>query len=395
MNVLVIIIISLAASSGFYLVFLGLLTLPWLQNHAIYLHKVTLTWGKDVNIPEQWGFLHNQVTPFHINSKDGEILHAWHILPLETYRRHEDVLLQEASGRAFDIEARKSFKILRDDPEALLVVYLHGAGGTLASGHRPQSYRAISALSPDKIHIVAIDYRGYGTSTGSPSEEGLVTDALTVVDWAGQTAGIPTERIVVFSQSLGTAVAISLLEQLAARSPPVFLTGLVMVAPFSDVKTLTATYKVAKTIPILSPLSRFPILMDFFAGFIKSKWPSRETLAGFVRHCEASGDDKARYHVTMIHAKDDFDIPWSHSEELFWSAVDAAENNTIAETESEKVKEDSRQSLGAGGWMAEKTYSKGVLRQHILEHGLHDWSMGYPAVSLAIWKAFLSKDDAA
>ncbi|TKX25338.1 bem46-like protein 2 [Elsinoe australis] len=388
-------VFALAASTGLYFVFLGLLTIPFCQNQAIYLHRVTLTWGKDINVPEQWGFLHNQISPFQLSTPDGETLHAWHILPLEAYRRHEAELIKEASGKSFEIEQRKSFDILKNDPEALLVIYLHGAAGTLGSGHRPQSYRAISAMAPDKIHIVAIDYRGFGTSTGEPSEQGLQTDALTLADWAMTTAGIPQERIVIFSQSMGTAAAIASMQTLATRSPPVYFTGLVMVAPFSDVKTLTATYKVAGTIPILSPLARFPALMDFFARFIKSKWPSRETLAGFVRRCETSDDPKARYHVTMIHAKDDYDIPWSHSEEVFWSAVDAAENITSTGAELEKLKGDSRQPLGAGGWMVKKKYSKGVLRQHILEHGLHDWTMGYPAVSMAIWKAFLGRDDSA
>ncbi|PNS17693.1 hypothetical protein CAC42_3088 [Sphaceloma murrayae] len=391
MNVVAAIVIGLAASTGIYILFLGLLTIPILQNHAIYLHAIKLTWGQDVNVPEQWGFLHNQVTPFRLQTSDGESLHAWHILPLEAYRTHEHVLGSEPSGSTFDIEKRTSFQILRDDPDALLVVYLHGAGGTLASGHRPQSYRAIPAMAPEKIHIVSIDYRGFGTSTGTPSEQGLVTDAIALADWAMTIAGIPPERIVVFSQSLGTAVAISLLRHLSQRSPPIYLRGLVMVAPFSDVKTLTSTYKVAGTIPILSPLARFPFLMDFFAAFIQSKWSSRDTLVDFVRGCETSQDPTARYHVTAIHAKDDYDIPWSHSESLFWHAISAAENTTRSEVELEKVKQRDRKSRGDGGWTVEKQYSKGVLRQHILEHGLHDWIMGYPAVSMAIWNAFLSQ----
>ncbi|KAF2222048.1 Alpha/Beta hydrolase protein [Elsinoe ampelina] len=383
-------VFAIAASTGLYFVFLGLLTVPWFQNQAIYLHNVKLTWGKDVNLPEQWGFLHNQITPFNLKTPDGETLHAWHILPLEVYRRHEKGLLEEPSGQIFDIEKRRSFDILKHDPNALLVVYLHGAAGTLGSGHRPQSYRAISAMAPDRIHIMSVDYRGFGTSTGSPSEQGLVTDALTLADWAMNTAGIPPEKIVIFSQSLGTAVAISLMRQLASRPEPIYLRGLVMVAPFSDVKTLTATYKVAGTIPILSPLARFPVLMDFFARFIETKFPSKDTLAEFVRHCQASASSKAQYHVTAIHAKDDYDIPWSHSEELYWTAVNAAENITRNEVELDEIKHNDRKSLGAGGWVVEKDYTKGTLRQHILDHGLHDWTMGYPAVSMAIWKAFLS-----
>lgn len=48
---------TLAGLLGLYLGFISLLTIPKLQDHVIYLHKVTLTWFQDTNIPEQWGFL--------------------------------------------------------------------------------------------------------------------------------------------------------------------------------------------------------------------------------------------------------------------------------------------------------------------------------------------------
>jgi hypothetical protein len=80
-------LMAAGAGAALYLTFLGLLTISALQDHAIYLHGVKLTWGKDVNVPEQWGFLRNQVTPFYLKTSDGATLHAWHILPLETYRQ--------------------------------------------------------------------------------------------------------------------------------------------------------------------------------------------------------------------------------------------------------------------------------------------------------------------
>ncbi len=51
--------------------------------------------------------------------------------------------------------------------------------------------------APDKIHTLAIDYRGFGSSTGSPSEEGLLNDAVALAEWAVDVAGIPPSRIVV------------------------------------------------------------------------------------------------------------------------------------------------------------------------------------------------------
>lgn len=62
-----------------------------------------MTWFKDLNVPETFGFLRNQVTPFSIKTSDGERLYAWHILPVELYRKHEQSLVDESEGFVSDI----------------------------------------------------------------------------------------------------------------------------------------------------------------------------------------------------------------------------------------------------------------------------------------------------
>lgn len=375
-----------------YFLFLGLLTVPLLQNHVIYLHSVTLTWFKDVRITEQWGFLRNQVTPFTLKTGDGVTLHAWHILPLELYRQHEHELVKEPQQITPDITQGVPFKLLRDDPNSLLVVYLHGAGGTLGSGWRPPSYRAMYAGAPDKIHTVAIDYRGFGSSSGSPSEQGLLTDASTLAEWAINEAGIPPSRIVIFGQSLGTAVGISLAHHFTLRPDPILFAGMVFVAPFADVELLTSTYRIAGTVPLLGPLAPFPRLLAFFNTFIISKWPSKDKLAEFVRTCENMSGEKPNYHITIIHAEDDYDIPWSHSDQLFWHAVNAARPDGISFEELEQEKEQTKTVLGAAGWVAEHRTAKGVIREEIAKWGLHDKIMSFPIVSLAVLRAFQSQN---
>lgn len=211
------------------------------------------------------------MSPFTLTTPDQVTLHAWHILPLELYKKHEEELLSEPQGVSSDITKRLSFRLLRDDPDALLVLYLHGAASTLGSGWRPPSYRVMSSGAPHRIDTVAFDYQGFGSSTGSPSVHGLLTDALTLADWAIRDAGIPPERIVVFGQSIGTAVGISLAYHLATRPDPILFVGLVLVAPFADVELLTATSRVAGTAPLLGPLPPFPRLLAFFNRFIVSK----------------------------------------------------------------------------------------------------------------------------
>ncbi|KAH7361113.1 Alpha/Beta hydrolase protein [Pyrenochaeta sp. MPI-SDFR-AT-0127] len=380
---------------GVYAAFIVLLTIPTLQDHVIYLHRITLTWFQDVNTPETWGFWRGQVSIFHLKTPDGQTLHAWHVLPLEAYREHQDKLRKEPVGLCSDIQQRLSFKLLRDDPTAQLVIYFHGAAGTLGSGWRPQSYRALSAASRN-VHVLAIDYRGFGNSTGWPSETGLLTDALTLADFAMSTADIPPERTVVFAQSIGTAVALSLTHHYALQTPPILFVGTVLVAPFVDVESLTRTYKVAGTVPLLSPLAIFPPLLALLNRFIVTKFPSKEKLAALISHLDKIkiNGRQRKYDITLIHAEDDYDIPWIHSDVLFWHAVNATREPPTSLTfdELEKIKGKEKVPLGAGGWEMEWQGKGGIIREQILKHGLHDRIMSYPVVSLAISRAFESQD---
>lgn len=75
-------------------------------------------------------------------------------------------------------------------------------------------------------------------------------------------AGIPPSRNIISGQSKDTAVSIAVSKHLALQSPPVVFAGTVLVAPFVDVATFVSTYRVAGTIPILSPLARSRVLFN-------------------------------------------------------------------------------------------------------------------------------------
>ena len=76
---------------------------------------------------------------------------------------------------------------------------------------------------------MAIDYRGYGGSTGTPSELGLRADARAAFDFIH--AAAPESRIAVFGESLGTGIAVAL-----ARERPV--AGVLLNAPYASVRRL-------------------------------------------------------------------------------------------------------------------------------------------------------------
>jgi abhydrolase domain-containing protein 12 len=210
---------------------------------------------------------------------------------------------------------------------------MHGAAGTVGSGYRAPNYRALSAGQPEKMHVLTFDYRGFGRSSGTPSERGILLDAIAIVDWATKVAGIPPSWILIFGQSLGTAVSIALSEHFSLQSPPVVFAGAVLVAPFVDVATLVATYRVAGVIPILSPLAKFPLLFNYLGTFIRDKWLSKDRIAEYIQANEANGE---KDRLTLIHAKDDYDIPWHHTQLVFWHAVNATMPRGITYDELEE-----------------------------------------------------------
>ncbi|KGO70585.1 hypothetical protein PITC_051790 [Penicillium italicum] len=381
--------IPVAAAVGLYAILLGLLTTSTFQSHVVYLHAIQMTWFKDLNVPETFGFLKNQVTPFSIRTTDGECLYAWHILPVELYRKHQMPLIEEPVGFVSDIKSRLAFQLLREDPDARLILHMHGAGGTVASGYRVPNYRALSAGNPGKIHVLTFDYRGFGKSTGTPSETGLIIDALAIVDWAMNVAGIPPSRILMFGQSMGTAVSISVSKHLAVQNPPIVFAGTVLVAPFVDVATLVSTYRIAGTVPILSPVARFPFLFKYLQRFIRDKWLSKDSIAQYIGANERNGE---KYRITIIHAEDDYDIPWHHSQLVFWHAVNASMPAGISYDDLEQKKLDSKADMGAAGSMMEWKTENGVIREEILKTGLHDVIMGYPVVTMAVMRFFEAAD---
>jgi fermentation-respiration switch protein FrsA (DUF1100 family) len=51
-----------------------------------------------------------------------------------------------------------------------------------------------------------LSYRGYGGSSGSPSEQGLLADAAAIY---GAVAHYAPQRITLFGESLGTGIAVT------------------------------------------------------------------------------------------------------------------------------------------------------------------------------------------
>jgi uncharacterized protein len=99
------------------------------------------------------------------------------------------------------------------DSSGLWLLICHGNAGNLSEFDRPQHYAGLLQLG---LNLLAFDYRGYGESTGRPSERGLYDDATAAYDYLRDSLGVPANRVLVFGHSLGSAVAIDLVSRLPA-----------------------------------------------------------------------------------------------------------------------------------------------------------------------------------
>ncbi|MGM0441749.1 MAG: alpha/beta hydrolase [Elusimicrobiota bacterium] len=86
-----------------------------------------------------------------------------------------------------------------------VLLYLHGNAGNI--GHRLEKLKILSELD---LNIFIFDYRGYGKSGGSPTEEGLYRDARAAYSYLKEELEYRPENIVIYGKSLGGNVAIDL-----------------------------------------------------------------------------------------------------------------------------------------------------------------------------------------
>ncbi|PNY29844.1 Abhydrolase domain-containing protein 12B [Tolypocladium capitatum] len=361
-----------AAPVAFYAVFLALLVTPFIQRHALYAHKInTLLWS-DVNRPEGWGFATNQVTPFTLDTPDGESVYAWHVLPLPLYLKHESSLVNQQPGLSPNFAETGSFRLLKEDPEARLNT------GHIAQALRPDSYHALTDTS--SYHVVAIDYRGFGHSTGVPSEKGLILDASTLVEWAVNVAGVPPSRIVLLGHSLGTAVVSGVAERYALKG--VEFAGIVLVAGFGDLASMLSGYRIGGFVPLLGPFAAWPSFVRLLDRFIVDKWHSASRLTNIVRHT------KMRLRLFMVHAKNDRDIPWTEDNKLFRAAANETAGG-LDDGEFEAWKEQRTVHRGKDAFVATWRSDPDIMiQQELFPYGGHDPIMGYAPVALAIMRSF-------
>ncbi|PNS21951.1 Monoacylglycerol lipase ABHD12 [Sphaceloma murrayae] len=407
-----------------YIIFIGLLLIPWLQRHAIYVHKINSEFWHNTSDPTTFGFACNQVRTFSIPTPDGILLQAWHVIPLDVYAAKREELAA-TTGK----DSNLLLSLLTSDPSAKVLISFHGNAGHIAQGWRTDTYRSFSALP--NTHTITIDYRGFGRSTGSPTEAGLITDGIALVNYVMHTLGIPPERIAIVGQSLGTAVAAAVTlyfadpknalipSTVAASATPstpllksqdvshpsydslsngaiaehssvaidplayqsaltpasssapsgILFAGTTLIAPFINIPRLLLTYKAGGVIPLLGPLRPFRFLHGILDWGIQDQWQTLLRLQAFYSAAQKLRSDDVLGAIHVVHAFNDADINWRQSRGL-WEGV----TGRTADAQLEKKQATSLEERVDGTRFTVE----------LVEHGGHNRVCTYSEVHLAV-----------
>jgi alpha-beta hydrolase superfamily lysophospholipase len=156
----------------------------------------------------------------------------------------EELMIPTPDGEklsAFYIRAPKSRK---SRAQKLTVLMFHGNAGNI--GHRVPIARIL--MQRMGCNVFMLEYRGYGLSTGSPDETGLMIDAQTGFDYLRKRAETRDNDLVIFGQSLGGAVSIQLV---AKNQNDPRLIGLVLENTFLSMRKLIPSYVSPLPLPVL------------------------------------------------------------------------------------------------------------------------------------------------
>jgi fermentation-respiration switch protein FrsA (DUF1100 family) len=192
-------------------------------------------------------------------------------------RAWEDISFAAADGTRLN---GWYFPAQTNSPYASVAVLLcHGNAGNIS--HRLDYYDLLLQLG---VSVFAFDYRGYGRSSGSPSEEGTYLDAEAAYRWVHD-RGFGATNIIALGESLGGAVV----SELALRVP---LAGIILVSTFSSI----------------------PAIGKELFPFLPVNWMCT------IRYDTSSKLPRLKIPVLLMHSRNDTLIGYHHAEKNFAAA---------------------------------------------------------------------------
>jgi uncharacterized protein len=162
-----------------------------------------------------------------------------------------------------------------------VLLFFHGNAGNIS--HRLDSLQIFNRLG---LSVLIFDYRGYGRSTGRPSEAGTHEDARAAWRHLVEERGVPAGRIVLFGRSLGGAIAARLATEHRPRA-------LILESTFRSVPALAAE----------------------IYWFLPVRWLARiqYPVEEWIRTVDAP--------LLVIHSREDEIIPFGHGKALYAAAA--------------------------------------------------------------------------
>ena len=222
--------------------------------------------------------------------------------------QHEDISLTTTDG-----EVLNAWWVPHPEARAT-ILFLHGNAGNIS--HRLDSIDIFHQLG---LSVLIIDYRGYGNSTGEPSEQGTYIDAETAWNYLVNEKNIQSDDIIIFGRSLGGAVA----TWLAEKHPSA---GLIVESSFTSIADMGKHY--------------YPYLPTSLLARIK--YSSIDRIANI------------KSPTLFIHSKGDEVIPYKYGKQLFTEA--------LKETTTEKSFLDTIGGHNDGFLLSGKQYIDGLKR---------------------------------
>lgn len=243
----------------------------WVRRNVVF-----NTFLSETNLNPVGGYDFVNGTEFVVDTEDGVALGAWQ-LPTTS--------------------STNLMTTHRPDEDDVVVLYFHGGKGNRAATHSVGLYRVLNSLN---LNVVTFDYRGYGDSTGEPSADGVVKDAIAVYDKLRAT--FIAQRIILWGESMGAWVALKLVEEMKRRNEQPL--GVVLQAPFDHVANAFATQ------PLTSILRLLPCFDEVYIDSLKA---DPVTDMDTKRILPQIGDVP----FLVLHAEDDRVVPFELGVEVY------------------------------------------------------------------------------
>lgn len=200
--------------------------------------------------PRALGLRHEELT---LVTSDDHRLHAWFLpSPVEP------------------VEPRKRYTVL----------VCHGNAGNIS--HRLD--RTLLMHSNLGTDVLLFDYRGFGHSSGRPNESGTYDDVRAAYRYLVEDRGVAEDRIVLFGESLGAAVALQLATEVRAA-------GLVLEAPFTSIRDMAQ--------------EAYPFIPN---GWVRTRYENVEKIPALEMP------------LLIVHGTDDETVPFAQGKNLFEAA---------------------------------------------------------------------------